>query len=285
MRLATFNILHGQPVAGPADHAPNLGEDDLVGLPNGHEDLIAAVRELDADILGMQEVDSFQPRSGHANQTQLVARAMAAQFSLFVPSVIGTPGAVAGFRSSTAHERDRAAEQDLTHVQYGVSMVSRVPVDRSHVEVFDPAPLSLPLLVQATPKAKFIKVRDEQRAAIAVIVEGSSGPMTVVTAHLSFVPGFNVKQLLAIKKWLADFPRPLIMMGDLNLPGKIPAAVTGWDPVFRGATFPSYSPKIQFDHVLVDGVAESQLDRIRANTRAVRLPVSDHCAVITDVDI
>ena len=48
MRLATFNILHGRTVA-----------DGVVDL----ERLRAAVKAIDADVLGLQEVDCDQPRS------------------------------------------------------------------------------------------------------------------------------------------------------------------------------------------------------------------------------
>jgi endonuclease/exonuclease/phosphatase family metal-dependent hydrolase len=55
VRLATFNLLHSQPVVGVD---PGRVPDPTV------DGLAAAVRELDADVLGIQEVDVGQPRSG-----------------------------------------------------------------------------------------------------------------------------------------------------------------------------------------------------------------------------
>ncbi len=78
MRLATFNILHGRSVH---DGDVDLGR------------LAAAVAELDADILALQEVDLDQPRSGKADLTAVAADAMNAVHHRFVAAISGTPGA------------------------------------------------------------------------------------------------------------------------------------------------------------------------------------------------
>jgi len=63
VRIGTFNILHGR---SPAD--------DRVDV----ERLAAAVKALDADVLGLQEVDRDQPRSLNADLTAVAAEAMGA---------------------------------------------------------------------------------------------------------------------------------------------------------------------------------------------------------------
>ena len=60
MRLATFNLLHGRSLSDGAVHA---------------ERVAAAVAELDADVLALQEVDRAQPRSGGLDLTAIAARA------------------------------------------------------------------------------------------------------------------------------------------------------------------------------------------------------------------
>ena len=77
MRIATFNILHGR---SPVD--------DRVDV----ERLAAAVKTLDADVLGLQEVDRDQPRSMGADLTAVAAEAMGAVDSQFVAALHGTPG-------------------------------------------------------------------------------------------------------------------------------------------------------------------------------------------------
>jgi endonuclease/exonuclease/phosphatase family metal-dependent hydrolase len=48
----------------------------------------------------------------------------------------------------------------------------------------------------------------------------------------------------------------------------------------RGGTYPSFSPRIQFDHVLVDGLSPA----VRSHARTMALEISDHCAVAVDLD-
>ena len=76
MRIATFNILSGRsPVDGRVDVA-RFGR---------------AIRTLDADILGLQEVDRNQPRSQHADLTAVAAEAMGATHHVFVAALSGSP--------------------------------------------------------------------------------------------------------------------------------------------------------------------------------------------------
>ena len=138
-------------------------------------------------------------------------------------------------------------------------------------------------MIPAEPRPQFIRVADEPRAAIAAVVEGEHGPFTVATAHLSFVPGYNVRQLRALRRWLAGLPRPLVLLGDFNLPGRLPARITGWTPLLAAKTYPVMKPRVQLDHVLADGLTSSQATSAAARVHA--LPVSDHAAVTVDLDL
>jgi endonuclease/exonuclease/phosphatase family metal-dependent hydrolase len=253
VRVATFNLLSGR------------------GVPDGTsrvDDLRAAAAALDADVVGLQEVDRNQERSGGTDQTGCVAEALGAAWSRFVPAVVGTPGA--GWSPSTA--------DDGAHVDgpsYGVALVSRLPVLSWRVRRFGPAPFGLPLIVPGS--RGLTSVADEPRVALAAVIEGPAGPFTVVTAHLSFVPGWNVRQLRAVTRWAGSFPGPRLLVGDLNLPGALPRRITGWSQLARVATYPSWRPRVQFDHVLADRPA-----RVRG-ARALQLPVSDHRALVVDL--
>ena len=77
MRVATFNLLHGQSLAdGSVDQSA----------------LRAAAETLDGDVVGLQEVDRGQPRSQLVDQTAAVADALGASWWRFVPTLRGTPG-------------------------------------------------------------------------------------------------------------------------------------------------------------------------------------------------
>ena len=123
---------------------------------------------------------------------------------------------------------------------------------------------------------------DEPRVAIAAVVEEPNADLTIATAHLSFVPGYNTRQLLELRAFLAGLPRPMVVLGDFNTPGGVPGLVTGWDHVARVPTYPVRRPRIQFDHIMADGWTEEALGEARQTARAVPLPVSDHCALVAE---
>ena len=148
---------------------------------------------------------------------------------------------------------------------------------------FPPAPVSMPLLAPSEGgRPRAIRVPDEPRSAVAGIVELPHADVTVATAHLSFVPGVNTKQINELRAFVAGMPRPMILMGDFNTPGGIPGLVTGWEQVARVPTYPVMRPRIQFDHIMADGWTAPALTQARLSARAVPLPVSDHCALVAE---
>jgi endonuclease/exonuclease/phosphatase family metal-dependent hydrolase len=306
VRLATYNLLHGMSVLGGMPQPVRDDAGRMIGPPlvDGDGPLRDAVVRLGADVIGLQEVDVDQPRSAGAHQVLSVAEALDAAHWHFAPSVAGTPGEPGWVHATDDHEtaanpRLRAAVQqrraDDVGVEvdppvtvgplYGVGLVSRLPVSQWRSTRFAPAPWSLPLLIPAEPRPRFVSVADEPRAAIAAVVEGDRGPFTVVTAHLSFVPGYNVRQLREMRRWLAGFPRPLVLLGDFNLPGRMPARITGWQPLLKAPTYPVMKPRAQLDHVLVDGFTPDQIEAARATAQVHLLPVSDHAAITVDLDL
>lgn len=268
MRLGTYNLLHGTPVLGAATAPPRPAD----GGP-----LYDAIASLDADVLGLQEVDVHQARSGGADQPAVAAAAMGAADWRFVPSLYGTPGGRQ--RSWTAAGPGHPVRDD-SGPRYGVALLSRLPVRRWRTLVMPAAPLWLPLLVPGHPRPRLVPVRDEPRAAVAAVLGTRQDPLTVATAHLSFVPGWNVRQLRALTRWLADLPRPLVLLGDLNLPGRLPARITGWHSLARVPTYPVASPRVQLDHVLADGI-----DPATATPQVHRLAVSDHAALTVELTL
>lgn len=259
LRVATFNLLHG------------------IGLSHGQvrpDELRAAAKELDADVVGLQEVDHGQERSGRVDQTGLVAEALGAAHHRFVPAVHGTPGE--DWQPSHAHDG-----REVDGPTYGIGLVSRLPVRQWDVQRYRAAPFGLPLMIPAQPRPRFIRVSDEPRAAVAAVVDGPDGPLTVITTHLSFVPGFNVVQLRRLVQWAGTLPGPRLLLGDFNLPGPLPGLLSGWTPLVRTPTYPSPAPRVQLDHVLAQGLDAAAVTR----AEAVRLPVSDHCALVVELEL
>jgi endonuclease/exonuclease/phosphatase family metal-dependent hydrolase len=230
VRLATFNLMHGRSL-----------RDGLVDP----ERLRASAAALDADVIGLQEVDKGQPRSGHADLTSVVAEALGAPHAFFVPAVVGTPGV--GFRVAT--DADHEAGEPL----YGTALVSRWPVVRWRVTRLPGAPIRSPIIVPGPRgRSRVMWVKDEPRVLIAAVVESPIGLMTVGSTHLSFVPGWNVRQLRSVVKALRALPAPRVLLADLNLPGRLASTFSGWHRLAAVPTYPSPTPKIQFDHILFD---------------------------------
>lgn len=320
VRVATFNLLHGVPLrdrvasradpedeasaatpadADPhADHAAHGGvapADRHVWSPEVSDPsaLLRSVHELletgPIDVIALQEVDVDQARSGGVDQAAAVAEAIGATHWRFTPSLRGTPGIasegaawVPATEADDVPEQGDAAEAAEPEPRYGIALISRHPVRDWRVTRFPPAPVSMPLLAPAEGRARAVRVPDEPRAALAGIVEMPYADVTVATAHLSFVPGVNTRQILSLRAFVAGMPRPMVLMGDLNTPGGIPGMVSGWDQIARVPTYPVMRPRVQFDHVLADGWTNESIEAAREASRAVKLPISDHCALVTE---
>ena len=255
MRLATFNLLHGRSLSDGAVHADRVR---------------AAVADLDADVLGLQEVDRAQPRSGGLDLTALAAEALGASVYRFAAAVVGTPGQT----WAPWH-----AEADIAHPQYGIALVSRFPAQRWQITQLPGAPVKSPVL---TPDG-LLMLRDEPRVLLAAVLETPHGLMSVGTTHLSFVPGWNVRQLRHAVRALRALPAPRVLLGDLNMPAGPVRAFTGWRPLARAATFPGGSPRTQLDHVLADPRGQAALGRV-VQVRTPHAPVSDHRPLVVRID-
>ena len=67
-------------------------------------------------------------------------------------------------------------------------------------------------------------------------------------------------------------------MGDLNMAGRRPAAITGYRPLAGHPTFPVDEPDRQLDHILLRGEFGEVQD-----SSAPALPLSDHRALVVDL--
>lgn len=264
VRLATFNVFSGRSLRDGAVDADRLR---------------AAAAQLDADVVGLQEVDRAQPRSGGLDLAAEVAAALGApaQGWRFAPALLGTPG---GSWQPAEGDLD---DSGAVVAAYGVALVSRLPVSSWHVVRLPASPLPAPVLVpsaEARGRVRPVLLPDEPRVVLAAVLElPGSGTMTVAATHLSFVPGWNVVQLRRVVAALRRLPQPVVLLGDLNMPWPLPLlGARGWRPLARRATWPAPRPRVQLDHILATGTLP---DVVRAE--ALELPVSDHRALIVDL--
>nr|WP_204331643.1 endonuclease/exonuclease/phosphatase family protein [Geodermatophilus sabuli] len=249
VRIATFNILHGR--------SP---DDDRVDVDR----LAAAVKTLDADVLGLQEVDRDQPRSLGADLTAVAAEAMGAVDSQFVAALAGTPGGT--WMAATGDEQPGSAS-------YGIALLSRYPVVSWRVVRLPALRKRVPVWFRGAARPKL--VGDEPRVAVAAVIDGPHGQFTVANTHLSFIAGWNSLQLSRLVRSLTGTREPLVVMGDLNMAGRQAVRVSGLTPLATADTFPLDEPTRQLDHVLARGPLTAT-----GPAEAVRLPLSDHRALV-----
>jgi endonuclease/exonuclease/phosphatase family metal-dependent hydrolase len=251
VRIATFNILHGR--------SPEDGRVDV-------DRLAAAVEHLDADVLGLQEVDRDQPRSMGADLTAVAAEAMGAEDHQFVAALHGTPGST--WMAATGEEQPGSAT-------YGIALLSRYPVVSWRVVRLPPLRASVPLW--STWNNRLFMARDEPRVAVAAVLDGPFGEVTVCNTHLSFIPGWNALQLRRLVRSLTGTREPVVLIGDLNMQPSQAARLTGMRSIAVAPTFPAAAPTRQIDHVLVRGPV-----RATGPAEAPQLPLSDHRALVVD---
>jgi endonuclease/exonuclease/phosphatase family metal-dependent hydrolase len=252
IRMATFNILHGRSVHDGAVHLDRL---------------VASVKELDPDILALQEVDCDQPRSGMADLTAVAAEAMGAVSHRFVAAISGTPGAT--WMAATGREQPGTAA-------YGIALLSRYLAESWQVVHLPRIPVPFPMYLPGPRRVQM--VHEEPRAAMVGRFNTPLGSLTVANTHLSFVPGWNRVQLRRLIRDLRGFPGPSVLMGDLNMTPPTPHRWTGMRPLGEATTFPADEPCNQLDHIL----AEDRALRVEA-CAAPRLPISDHRALVVDI--
>ena len=255
VRLVTFNVLHG---ASP--------DDGLVDLDRFSRAVVA----LDPDVLALQEVDRGQERSHGADLAAVAAQAMGAATTRFVAAMTGDPG-------PTWRPASRTLGPDAP--AYGVALLSRYPLvgwrDLHLPRIAPPVPR-----IRRNPR-RLELAHEELRTAVVARLETPEGTLVVASAHLSFFPGWSQLQLYALRRALTTGAGrgPAVLMGDLNLTPRPVRAITRFRPLVSAPTFPVHTPLLQIDHVLARGEVGRVVD-----ARAVELPMSDHRALVVELD-
>ena len=250
---------------------PPKSGDDCSGLA-------AAAAALGSDVISIQEVDHGLGRSNNAFQTRDIAIAMGAKNWAFAPSVIGSPeGKWEKANNDIATNQKSTSEIDSG--SYGIGIVSKISVIKWHRLNLGRSLVGMPLLIPNTDtgKPKAIYIKDEPRLAIAAQLENG---WTVINTHLSFVPGMNLFQLKKLKKWADTFGEKVLLMGDFNLPGSIPAMGSKWQSLILQNTYPSWLPKVQFDYILSKGIALKDVIQVPTT----KSTISDHLPLTIEID-
>ncbi|MDP1712708.1 MAG: endonuclease/exonuclease/phosphatase family protein [Candidatus Nanopelagicaceae bacterium] len=276
MRLTSWNLLHG--LATPLTSARENAPFESPAQPNTL--LANALRALNPDVLGLQEVDFHLARSADSNQVATIAAMMDAEHWAFAPSVIGSPDE--NWRGTTdADVRVVTNKNSIGLSGYGIGVVSRVPIRSWHRLELPAAPIGVLMKLPREGKLKRIYVRDHPRSALAAELENG---WLIINTHLSFVPVFNYLQLQKVKRWVKSLPvtdkTKIIIMGDLNLPYSIVVRGLHWNSLVTEQTFPTWKPKVQIDYFLSQKISPEDV----VHVPSMLTGVSDHLPLTVELD-
>lgn len=252
LRVVTFNILHGRTVGDVVDPIR----------------LRMSIQRLNPDILALQEVDIDQERSGRADLTAVAAEAMDAVAHRFVAAISGTPGE--SWIAATGAEQPGSAA-------YGIALLSRFPASSWQVVRLPHIPAQFPMYLPVPQRV--VVVNEEPRAAVVARLETPLGPLTVANTHLSFVPGWNRRQLRRIVTELRGLPGPHLLLGDLNLTSAAAQRWSGLRTLAAAPTYPAHRPRRQIDHVLTDDPGLT----VR-HWETPSMAISDHRPLVVDLE-
>ena len=271
IRLLSFNLQHGRPGDGarldPAT-AP-LADSDIADAGAAREVLAALadqIRDIDPDVIALQEVDLGQRRSGRLDQTAVLADLLGWDGHRFAATYAGP---VVGLRRRPRRSALTGRADDVLGplrallgagpAGFGNALLTRLPVRAWRVARLGRGPAVLTRRGGGRaldPRSYALSTSTMRNMIAAQIdpVDGAGGPggLTVASTHLATRTGTAAAQLAAAWAALAALPGPHVLAGDLNLHAELLAPLGIARGLGEGATYPSGAPARRIDHILTD---------------------------------
>ena len=319
IRLLSFNLQHGRPGDGarldPAT-AP-LADSDIADAGAAREVLAALadqIRDIDPDVIALQEVDLGQRRSGRLDQTAVLADLLGWDGHRFAATYAGP---VVGLRRRPRRSALTGRADDVLGplrallgagpAGFGNALLTRLPVRAWRVARLGrgPAVLTRRGGGRALDPRSYALSTSTMRNMIAAQIDpvdgaGGAGGLAVASTHLATRTGTAAAQLAAAWAALAALPGPHVLAGDLNLHAELLAPLGIARGLGEGATYPSGAPARRIDHVLTDpwptgadGLPVSAQEAVgrtggtllrAVGSGARSLVVSDHAATWVDLE-
>ncbi|ALC99998.1 endonuclease [Actinomyces sp. oral taxon 414] len=293
IRLLSLNLQHGRPGDGarldPAT-AP-LADLDIADAGAAREVLAALadqIRDIDPDVIALQEVDLGQRRSGRLDQTAVLADLLGWAGHRFAATYAGP---VVGLRRRPRRSALTGRADDVLGplrallgagpAGFGNALLTRLPVRAWRVARLGrgPAVLTRRGGGRAFDPRSYELSTSTMRNMIAAQIDpvdyaggagpdgagaGGAGPdgarpgglepggLAVASTHLATRTDTAAAQLAAAWAALAALPGPHVLAGDLNLHAELLAPLGIARTLGQGATYPSGAPVRRIDHVLTD---------------------------------
>jgi endonuclease/exonuclease/phosphatase family metal-dependent hydrolase len=184
-------------------------------------DVVAAIKALDADVVGVQETwrddegSSMMEDAAEAGGYELIA------VDLRRLAIGGRDGLLVPRRGRTADG------------WWGMALLTRVAVRGHHL-------------------INLGRIPTDHTWRAAIVADLEVGGLRVVVTHPSPRVPLAAVQLLRLKRALAPSVGPTVILGDMNLwAPTVGLCFPGWSRPVRGRTWPAHRPLFQLDQVLV----------------------------------
>jgi len=208
-------------------------------------DVVEACRQLDVDVLALQEV--WRPDGGVS-----VAREVADALGYEI-SEVWTARAIVSTRCSVVGRSDEPKGDG----DWGQAILTRVPCGpvtdgRLSGFVYDVT----------------------ERAVLTTEIELDGTKVAVCASHFPHLEHFSPLLRWRLPHVLPDAHAPAVLMGDFNMwRWMARLVVPGWSDTVRGATWPAHRPVFQIDHLLATAPI------VATETEIVRTGESDHLPI------
>jgi endonuclease/exonuclease/phosphatase family metal-dependent hydrolase len=220
--------------------------------PGGHDaphyDVVVAAKEVDCDVLVLQEAWVPDGDEGH-----VLAIAVACGYQI---------AATATVARATCHDQLRLVAREGTagDGDWSLAVLSRLPVREA----------------EAVPLRPQLPRDPARRAVIRATVDVGGTPFTVCGTHLPLLKDPVWRQRPSLHAALPPPDRPAAFAGDMNMWSWCVDRLVphGWRRAVRGRTYPAHRPHSQTDHILVTPpvqVLEAEvLPQVMSDHRPVR---------------
>jgi len=224
-------------------------------------DYVGAIRALDADVIMLEEAWTSEGDDG-GGQAAEAARALGYQVAAHT---MGRGRRIRPQADAPEAWRARAMWADENKALYmdGVRPLPERVRALARWQEAEPGTLGIAVLVrpdlpmEATRLVHMIVLRAVRvlRAALVVDLTVDGVPMSVAGTHMAHLPFGSHRNWTELRRQLQTDARPdAVLAGDMNTWGPLVRLfMPGWRRAVTGATWPTWRPHSQIDHILVRG--------------------------------
>jgi endonuclease/exonuclease/phosphatase family metal-dependent hydrolase len=255
-------------------------------------DVVGACRDLDADVLVLQEVWTPDgPTSGSGageGQAELIAAELGYQVVTCTLAEAYRIAPQEGARS-TWMPRFVFADRNKSLYFESVRPIAAATRRSARFAASERGSWGIAVLVRASLPVEDTRVvhlptlRRERvrRAALVVDLTAEGVPLTVVGTHMSHLHMGSSRHYRQLQHELATAARPnAVLSGDMNLWGPpVRYFLRGWHRAVRGPSWPAWRPHSQIDHILVRGALQIVSGEVRPDAGSDHLPVRAELSV------